>query len=80
MIIDMIEQTPEYRRTNTQRQGRGSSARTDGGGPQAGTHVGPSSGPNVDAVLSFEKGDIEFWLRIAQVVLLFLIWREVSQR
>lgn len=29
-------------------------------------------------VMQLEKGDIEMWCQVAQVVLLFLIWREVT--
>lgn len=68
MIQDMIENTPEYRTMTTQRQ--------------RGTHVGPQGdqtvGDAIDPVLNLEKGDAEFWLNVAQVVLMFLILREVS--
>ncbi|AFD02299.1 head protein [Haloarcula hispanica icosahedral virus 2] len=33
----------------------------------------------VGPVVSLEKGDIEFWALIAQTVLLYLIWRELSR-
>jgi len=36
------------------------------------------SGPEVGPLISWEKTDVEFWLQVAQVVLLFLILRDVG--
>lgn len=33
----------------------------------------------VGPVISMEKGDIEFWAQIGQLILLYLIWRELSR-
>lgn len=32
----------------------------------------------VDPVISLEKSDVEFWLQVAQLIMLYLIWRELS--
>lgn len=32
----------------------------------------------VEPVMSFEKTDVQFWLMIAQTILLFLIWQEMK--
>lgn len=38
-----------------------------------GTPIGETLGP----VLQLERGDAIFWLTVAEVVLLFLIWRKL---
>lgn len=38
----------------------------------------PDLPANADAVISFEKTDIQFWMQVATVVLLYLIWRELQ--
>jgi len=32
----------------------------------------------VDPVISLEKNDVQFWLQVAQVVLLFAIYRQLA--
>jgi len=44
-------------------------------GQQAGNTVGNALGP----VLDWEKTDVEFWMQVAQVVLLYLILRELRR-
>lgn len=34
----------------------------------------------VAPVISLEKTDVQFWLQVGQVVLLFLIWREMMRQ
>lgn len=34
----------------------------------------------VEPVISLEKGDLEFWMQVTTVVLLYLIWREQAGR
>jgi len=43
------------------------------GGPSGG-----SSPAGMGPVISWEKTDVEFWLQVAQVVLLFLILRDLG--
>ena len=45
-------------------------------GQQGGNTVGQTLGP----VLDWEKTDVEFWMQVAQVVLLYLILRELRRR
>lgn len=61
----MIENTPEYRQMDAGREATQ---------PQQAATVGDALGPVTD----FEKGDAEFWLQVAQLVVLLLILREVS--
>lgn len=39
----------------------------------------PSPSAAVQPVMSFEKTDVAFWLQIAQLVVLWMILREVSR-
>lgn len=41
-------------------------------------HTGTAEDP-MGPVLQFEKGDVEFWMQVAMVVLLFLIYRELAR-
>lgn len=70
MITDMIEETPEYRQLVAEQPGGAGSAST-----APGTTVGDALGPVTD----WEKGDVEFWLQVAQLIVLLLILREVSR-
>lgn len=69
-VKDQIRETQEYQ-TLTRDQpeaGRQPAGRQAGGTPI-------TSNP----VLDWEKSDVQFWMDVAQVVLLFLIWREISR-
>ena len=51
-----------------------------GGQRQAQQDAGEVPVPDqVDAVVSLEKGDIEFWLRVATVILLWMILQELKR-
>ncbi|AGC65548.1 head protein [Haloarcula hispanica virus PH1] len=71
-IRDLDEyQTQVQQAAEGQQQARQAAARTGG---QAGT-VGQTLGP----VMDWEKTDVEFWMQVAQVVLLYLILRELRR-
>jgi len=71
----MIRSSDEYEAiavSNGESQGQPSG----GSGSRQQETVGTTLGP----VLDLEKGDAEFWLMVAQTVLLYLILREVRGR
>jgi len=77
-VKDQIRSTDEYeaiQRANeaTQATSGGQQSPQSAAGGQRGTTVGDSLGP----VLDWEKTDVEFWLQVAQVVLLYLLLREL---
>lgn len=67
MLRDQIQATPEYRALTVEERADQQAARSQT------TTVGDSLAP----VLDWEKGDVEFWLQIAQLVVLLLILREL---
>jgi hypothetical protein len=72
MLRDQIHATPEYRELSVQGQADQPGqqpARTTGHATTVGDALGP--------VLNWEKGDVEFWLQIAQLVVLLLILNEL---
>lgn len=69
MLRDQIRDTPEYRTLATE---QASEARQVSAIREART-LGEAIAP----VLNWEKGDIEFWLQVAQLVVLILILREL---
>lgn len=67
---EQLQETPEYQAMSSPSQSESS-------------NQGPVEGPvpgEIDAVVSLEKGDIEFWARIGTVILLFLIWQELKRQ
>lgn len=74
-VKDQIRELPEYQ---AQVQGQGGQGQ---GGPQATqapTGQAPQTvGNSLGPVLDWEKNDVEFWLQVAQVVLLYLLLREL---
>lgn len=73
---DSLRQSSEFQQL--------SGAQTTGSG-QTGT--APDEGPieanvpgQVAPIVSLEKGDLELWLRVATVILLYLIWRELQRQ
>lgn len=69
MIREQIHSTPEYQQVAGQ-QGDGSTASAQ---PRQAATVGDALAP----VMSWEKGDVEFWLQVAQLVILVMILREM---
>lgn len=65
---DKIRNSPEYREITQQ---TAADAATE---PREVDTVSEA----VDPVVSFEKGDIQFWMQVATVVLLLLIYRELA--
>lgn len=83
-VIDMIESTPEYRGMDRQRQATetptaGASVQAATGEGAATTAAGDPVAASLGPVLSAEKSDVEFWVNIAQLVILLFILREVSR-
>lgn len=74
-VRDQIHETDEYQAQVQQDQESGSQPAVDAAGSmgQDGNTVGNALGP----VLSWEKTDVEFWMQAVQVVLLYLILREL---
>ncbi len=78
MIRDKVQSSSEYQAIASAQEGE-----ADGGTQQSTTQsrqtsattVGTALGP----VLDLEKGDAQFWMDVAKVVLLYLIWRELSR-
>ena len=66
---NQLRQTEEYQTLAGEEGQSGQGQPANGGG----------SGQGLDPVLSLEKTDIEFWMQIITVVLLFLIWREMAR-
>lgn len=60
-----IRNSPEYKAATQQAQRQSGEAET----------VGAAVSP----VMQLEKTDVQFWCNVATVVLLFLIWRELSR-
>lgn len=80
-VIDMIEASPEYRGMDRQRQASGTptaGASVQAATGEAATPTGDTVAASLGPVLSAEKSDVEFWVNIAQLVVLLLILREVS--
>lgn len=65
---DYIKETDEYQEIAAQEEAQAQQGAP--ANPQPG-HVGP--------VGSFEKSDVDFWLQVATVLLLFLIYRELAR-
>jgi len=75
---DQIRDLDEYQPPDQGGQQGGQQATTQAAaatGQQAGNTVGNALGP----VLDWEKTDVEFWMQVAQVVLLYLILRELRR-
>lgn len=77
-VKDQIRDLDEYQAPGQDGQQGGQPAATQApaASGQAGTTVGNTLGP----VLNWEKTDVEFWMQVAQVVLLYLILRELRRR
>jgi len=78
-VKDQIRDLDEYQATQ-QQSGQGgqqnaAQAAAAATGQQGGQTVGNALGP----VLNWEKTDVEFWMQVAQVVLLYLILRELRK-
>ena len=71
VLREQIRSTPEYQALS------GQDRRQEGS--QAGQQSRQASGPvdALDPVLNWEKTDVEFWLQVAQLVVLLLILREL---
>lgn len=69
MIREQIEQMPEYQQAAAERQGQRQ-------GGQTGVAVGGTAG---GSVFTLEKTDVQFWLDVAKVVLLWMILRELQR-
>jgi len=68
---EAIRQTPEYQAM--QAQGNGQATTQQQGQTQVQT---PGE---IDAIVSLEKTDLEFWLQVATFFLLYLIYRELQR-
>lgn len=73
MIQEQIEQMPEYQQAAAERQGQRQGQRQGG---QTGVAVGGTAG---GSVFTLEKTDVQFWLDVAKVVLLWMILRELQR-
>ncbi|ALJ99686.1 head protein [Haloarcula californiae icosahedral virus 1] len=77
-VKDQIRDLDEYQPPDQGGQQGGQQATTQAAaatGRQGGQTVGTALGP----VLDWEKTDVEFWMQVAQVVLLYLILRELRK-
>jgi len=78
-VKDQIRDLDEYQATQQQsgQGGQQNAAQVAAAatGQQGGQTVGNALGP----VLNWEKTDVEFWMQVAQVVLLYLILRELRK-
>ena len=70
MLREQIRASPEFRELTAREQ----AAEATSQGREART-VGEAMAP----VLNWEKGDVEFWLQVAQLVVLILILRELQE-
>jgi hypothetical protein len=68
VLRNQIRATPEYRELSAREQ----AAEATQQGRQAQT-----LGEAMEPVLNWEKGDVEFWLQVAQLVVLVFILREL---
>lgn len=79
-VRDQIHESDEYqalaRQTGQNQQAsqtrqRQTRTQAQGGGVTVAQVLGP--------VTDWEKSDVEFWTQVAQLVLLYLIWRELRR-
>jgi hypothetical protein len=71
-LNDYIRDTPEYQQITAAKQRQQAADET-------GTDAPAEVPAQVAPVVSLEKGDLEFWMQVAAVVLLFLIYREMAR-
>ena len=71
MLRDQIRDTPEYRTLATEQATEARQVLS--------TRDARTLGEAIEPVLNWEKGDIEFWLQVAQLVVLILILRELQR-
>jgi hypothetical protein len=74
-LREKLHETPEYQATAggpSGGQGSGQARTQSGqGSPQVPGEIAP--------IVSLEKGDIEFWLRVLTVILLWMIYQELRR-
>ena len=71
MIREQIRATDEYQALAAQEEGSATTTSTPSPTPNT---VGASLGPLLDV----EKTDAMFWMQVAQVILLYLMYRELA--
>lgn len=71
-FTETLHNSDEYREiAGEPGEGNQPSAQVQGGQTVA-------QGQGFDPVLQLEKGDVEFWMKVLTVILLFLIYRELA--
>jgi hypothetical protein len=72
-----LRETPEYQAATADSTGQGNGQATTQSGGQDPVEA-PVPG-EVRPIVSLEKGDLEFWLRVVTVVLLYMILQELKE-
>ena len=69
MLREQIRDTPEYQTISTKQATDAQKVST--------TSEARTLGEAIQPVLNWEKGDVEFWLQVGQLVVLILILKEL---
>lgn len=77
-VKDLIRSSEEFRRKQSQQTAADQNRNNDESGNQEATES--VSFEEVESLFNAEKSDIEFWVQIAQLAILLLIWNELRKR